>query len=59
MNRTRKALSDLVDAAPETATKLNHDGSTETVELWELEPGDIVLVKNGEQVRLEDYQQEV
>ena len=50
MNRTRKALSDLVDAAPETATKLNHDGSTETVELWELEPGDIVLVKNGEQV---------
>ena len=50
MNRTRKALSDLVDAAPETATKLNHDGSIETVELWELEPGDIVLVKNGEQV---------
>ena len=50
LNRTRKALSDLVDSAPETATKLNPDGSTETVELWELIPGDTVLVKNGEQV---------
>lgn len=50
MNRTRKALSDLVDAAPETATRLNADDSTEVVELWELEPGDIVLVRNGEQI---------
>lgn len=50
LNRTRKALTDLVDSAPETATKLNEDGSTETVELWELIPGDVVLVKNGEQV---------
>ncbi|RSZ61198.1 cation-transporting P-type ATPase, partial [Corynebacterium hylobatis] len=50
MNRTRKALSDLVDAAPETATKLGGDGAAETVELWELMPGDVVLVKNGEQI---------
>ena len=50
LNRTRKALSDLVDSAPETATKLGEDGSTVTVELWELMPGDTVLVKNGEQV---------
>ncbi len=50
LNHTRKALSDLVDSAPETATKLGDDGSTETVELWELLPGDTVLVKNGEQV---------
>ncbi|MBD8029823.1 heavy metal translocating P-type ATPase [Corynebacterium gallinarum] len=50
MNRTRKALSDLVDSAPETATKLNEDGTTEVVELWELVPGDTVLVKNGEQI---------
>ena len=33
MNRTRKALSDLVDAAPETATVLR-DGEPETVEIW-------------------------
>src|SRR5699024_6793745 len=50
MNRTRKALSDLVDSAPETAIRLNEDGTTETVELWELVPGDTVLVKNGEQI---------
>lgn len=50
MNRTRKSLSDLVDSAPETATKLNADDSTTTVELWELKPGDIVLVRNGEQI---------
>ncbi len=49
MNRTRKALSDLVDAAPETATVLR-DGEPETVEIWELVPGDVVLVRNGEQV---------
>ncbi|MGD7003535.1 heavy metal translocating P-type ATPase [Corynebacterium halotolerans] len=49
MNRTRKALSDLVAAAPETATVLR-DGEPETVEIWELVPGDIVLVKNGEQI---------
>ncbi|MGC3872110.1 heavy metal translocating P-type ATPase [Halomonas sp. GXIMD04776] len=49
LNKTRKALSDLVDAAPETATVLR-DGEAETVEVWELVPGDIVLIKNGEQV---------
>ena len=49
LNRTRRALSDLVDSAPETATVLR-DGEPETVEVWELEPGDIVLVRNGEQV---------
>lgn len=49
LNRTRRALSDLVDSAPETATILR-DGEPETVEVWELEPGDLVLVRNGEQV---------
>ena len=49
LNRTRQALSDLVEAAPETATVLR-GGEPETVEIWELEPGDVVLVRNGEQV---------
>ena len=49
LNRTRRALSDLVDSAPETATVLR-DGEPETVEVWELAPGDVVLVRNGEQV---------
>lgn len=49
LNKTRKALSDLVDAAPETATVMR-DGDPVTVEVWELSPGDIILVRNGEQV---------
>src|SRR5690554_1322104 len=49
LNRTRQALSDLVDAAPETATVLR-DGEPQTVQVWELVPGDIVLICNGEQV---------
>lgn len=49
LNKTRKALSDLVDAAPETATVLR-DGEPVSVEVWELAPGDIVLVRNGEQI---------
>lgn len=49
LGRTRKALSDLVDSAPETATVIRDD-RPETVEVWELEPGDVVLVRNGEQV---------
>ena len=49
LNKTRQALSDLVDAAPETATVLR-DGEPQTVEVWELVPGDIVLIRNGEQV---------
>lgn len=49
LNRTRKALSDLVEAAPETATVLR-DGEPETVEIRELVPGDVVLVRNGEQL---------
>lgn len=54
MNRTRKALSDLVDSAPETATVLR-DGEPETVEIWELTPGDVVLVKNGEQIPVDGH----
>ncbi|MEQ5800586.1 cation-translocating P-type ATPase [Halomonas sp. H10-9-1] len=49
LNKTRQALSDLVDAAPETATVLR-DGEPQTVEVWELVPGDTVLIRNGEQV---------
>ena len=53
LRKTRKALSDLVDQAPMTARVLREGASgprEEIVELWELEPGDVVIVKNGEQV---------
>lgn len=54
MAKTRQALSDLVEAAPETARRIRlQEGGeveTETVELWQLSPGDTVLVRSGEQV---------
>lgn len=50
LNKTRKALSDLVEQAPETATVIRPSGEQETVELWELVPGDTIVVRNGEQV---------
>ena len=49
LGKTRQALKDLVESAPETATVLRDD-KPETVEIWELVPGDIVLIRNGEQV---------
>ncbi|WP_460490726.1 heavy metal translocating P-type ATPase, partial [Corynebacterium nasicanis] len=49
LQRTRGALGELVAAAPDTDTRLR-DGEPETVEIWELSPGDVVLVGNGEQV---------
>lgn len=49
ISKTRQALSDLVAAAPETATVLRDD-QPQTVEVWELVPGDTVLIRNGEQV---------
>lgn len=54
MARTRQALSDLVDAAPEQAT-IVRDGEPVTVELWEVVPGDTVLVKNGEQIPVDGH----
>lgn len=52
LNKTRSALSDLIEAAPETASVLR-EGELETVELWEVEPGETVYVRNGEQVSVD------
>lgn len=59
LQRTRRALSDLVDGAPQTATVLRagDDGTEEqvAVEAWELVPGDVVVVRNGEQVPVDGH----
>lgn len=51
--RTRKALKELVDAAPETALRVPADApasEAEEVDIWQLAPGDEVIVKNGFQI---------
>ena len=49
LNRTRQAVSDLVEAAPETATVVRDD-QPQTVEIWEITAGDTILIRNGDQV---------
>ena len=49
MARTRRALSELVEAAPDIAT-VERDGELVTVPTQELAVGDVVVVRNGEQI---------
>ncbi|AXE40197.1 heavy metal translocating P-type ATPase [Acidipropionibacterium virtanenii] len=49
MTRTRSALTDLVDSAPQEAV-LVRDGRTETVPTGRLRPDDVVLVSAGSSV---------
>ena len=45
-----RALEELIKLMPDTAHKLNQDGSISEVSMQELIPGDIILVKSGEKV---------
>lgn len=49
MNKTRSALAELVDLAPDVALVLR-DGEQVEVSAMQVEPGEIVLVKNGAKV---------
>lgn len=49
VSKSRKSIADLMDIAPDTATRLV-DGKEETVFPDELMPGDIIVVKPGEKV---------
>ncbi|MBD3801181.1 MAG: hypothetical protein IE886_07050 [Campylobacterales bacterium] len=44
------ALEDLVRLMPKTATRLNQDGTSENVDVSTLQPGDLILVRPGENI---------
>jgi len=44
------ALEDLVRLMPKTATRLNRDGTSESVDVAALQPGDRILVRPGENI---------
>ncbi|UFS62868.1 copper-translocating P-type ATPase [Sulfurimonas sp. HSL-3221] len=44
------ALEDLVRLMPKTATRLNRDGTSENVDVTALQPGDLILVRPGENI---------
>lgn len=50
LNKTRSAIKELTDMAPESALKRMENGEFEEVEVDEVDVGDIVLVKTGAKV---------
>ena len=47
LNKTRSAIKELTEMAPETALKLMENGEFEEVDVDEVEVGDVLLVKTG------------
>ncbi len=50
LNKTRSAIKELTEMAPESALKMMDNGEFEEVEVDEVEVGDILLVKTGAKV---------
>ena len=50
LNKTRSAIKELTEMAPETALKQMEDGEFEEVDIWDVDEGDILLVKTGAKV---------
>jgi len=50
LNKTRSAIKELTEMAPESALKQREDGEFEEVEVDEVEVGDVLLVKTGAKV---------
>lgn len=47
LNKTRSAIKELTDMAPETALKKMEDGEFEEVDIFDVDEGDILLVRTG------------
>ena len=50
LNKTRSAIKELTEMAPESALKQRDDGEFEEVEVDEVDVGDVLLVKTGAKV---------
>lgn len=50
LNKTRSAIKELTEMAPETALKQIENGEFEEVDVWEVDEGDILLVKTGAKI---------
>ena len=52
VDRSRKSISDLMDLAPDRANRITEDGE-ESVDPYDIVPGDIIIVRPGEKVPLD------
>lgn len=50
LNKTRSAIKELTEMAPESALKLMENGEFEEVEVDEVDVGDVLLVKTGSKI---------
>lgn len=50
LNKTRSAIKNLIEMAPDTALKLMENGEFEEVDVDEVDVGDILLVKTGSKI---------
>jgi len=50
LNKTRSAIRELTDLAPETAMKQMENGEFEEVDIYDVDKGDILLVRTGASV---------
>lgn len=50
LNSTRSAIKELTEMAPEVALKQMDDGSFESVDIWDVDEGDILQVRTGGKV---------
>ncbi len=55
LNKTRSAIKELTELAPESAFILGADGNFEEIEVDEVNEGDILLVKTGAKVPVDGY----
>ncbi len=50
LNSTRSAIKELTEMAPEVAFKQMEDGSFESVDIWDVDEGDVLQVRTGGKV---------
>ena len=53
VNKSRKSISDMMNIRPDYANLVKEDGSVETVDPYDVEVGNIILVKAGEIIPLD------
>ena len=53
VNKSRKSISDMMNIRPDYANLVKEDGSVETVDPYDVEIGNIILVKAGEIIPLD------
>src|SRR5699024_9636949 len=53
LNKTRSAIKELTDLAPETALKQMEDGEFVEVDVFDVDEGDVLLVRTGSSVSVD------